>query len=53
MKSWRVIYWPEASPTDYIVTRPLVNDLRAEGKVPDTFLSTWPFPCREKRGERE
>jgi lipoate-protein ligase A len=38
MKSWRVIYWPEASPTDYIVTRPLVNDLRAEGKVPDTFL---------------
>jgi len=38
MKPWRVIYWPEASPMDYIVTRPLVNDLRAEGKIPDTLL---------------
>ena len=38
MTPWRMIYWPEASPTDYIVTRPLVNDLRAEGKVPNTFM---------------
>jgi len=38
MKSWRMIYWPDASPQDYIVTRPLVNDLRAKGQVPDTFL---------------
>jgi lipoate---protein ligase len=38
MKPWRVIYWPEASPIDYIVTRPLVNDLRTEGKIPDTLL---------------
>ena len=38
MKSWRIIYWPDASPLDYIVTRPLVTDLRAEGKIPDTFL---------------
>ena len=38
MKPWRMIYWPEASPLDYIVTRPLVNDLRAEGKIPDTFM---------------
>lgn len=38
MKSWRMIYWPEASPLDYIVTRPLVNDLRADGKIPDTFV---------------
>ena len=38
MKSWRMIYWPEASPLDYIVTRPLVNDLRSGGKIPDTFM---------------
>ena len=38
MRRWRIIYWPEASPLDYIVTRPLVTDLRAEGKVQDTFM---------------
>ena len=38
MKPWRIIYWPDASPLDYIVTRPLVNDLRAEGKAPDTLV---------------
>jgi lipoate-protein ligase A len=38
MKPWRMIYWPQASPVDYIVTRPLVNDLRVEGKIPDTFM---------------
>jgi lipoate-protein ligase A len=38
VKPWRIIYWPDASPLDYIVTRPLVNDLRAEGKVPDTLV---------------
>lgn len=38
MAQWRIIYWPEASPLDYIVTRPLVNDLRAEGKVIDTLV---------------
>ncbi|MFH1481682.1 MAG: hypothetical protein ABIG67_10465 [Pseudomonadota bacterium] len=38
MKTWRFIYWPNATPQDYVVTRPLVNDLRAEEKVSDTFL---------------
>jgi lipoate-protein ligase A len=38
MRPWRLIYWPEASPLDYSVTRPLVTDLRAEGKVPDTLM---------------
>lgn len=38
MKPWRIIYWPNASPLDYIVTRPLVNDMRAEGKIPDTLV---------------
>jgi lipoate-protein ligase A len=38
MRPWRVIYWPEASPLDYTVTRPLVTDLRAEEKVPDTLM---------------
>jgi len=38
MKPWRVIYWPEANPMDYIVTRPLVNDLRSEGKIADTLM---------------
>jgi len=33
MRPWRLIYWPEASPLDYSMTRPLVTDLRAEGKV--------------------
>jgi len=38
MRPWRLIYWPEASPLDYSVTRPLVTDLRAEGKVSDTLM---------------
>jgi lipoate-protein ligase A len=38
MKPWRTIYWPDASPLDYIVTRPLINDMRAEGKVPNTLV---------------
>jgi len=29
MNPWRMIYWPDATPLDYIVTRPLVNDLGA------------------------
>jgi len=38
MEPWRIIYWPDASPLDYIVTRPLINDLRAEGKIPNTLV---------------